>query len=718
MATAITAKIDQILEKRLAQAGEPKREKERLEQLELRIRQLENFRLQILAQPNNSQVLNEQLRELDLARLLLKIVTEQQNWENLYKRFSRDTINIGVAGLARQGKSTYLQNVAGLSNNEIPSGDGGPCTSVQSVVFHSTGNPYGRVHFYSESSFLEEVIRPYYEVLGFSSPPRTLAEFRNRTFPPLPTNSPDPAKSESVYKHLRDDYYQNVDKYAQLLQPQERVETITKDQIKEYVSQEYDKQSKPLFFSHLAVRKVEIFCSFVNTEVGKIALVDMPGLGDTRLGDTERMIKALGQDVDFILFIRRPQAQGGFWGKPDTDLYDSAYKALRDKLPLEEWSFMVLNDDGTNARGCQDMGNTMVSKGIKVTKSFKANCKNADNANLILQEVLIYLTDNIVSLDRQYMSACQRSLKELQKEIQAELEKARGILEQYGDGHAEYAKLRDIFLRNLYNNIEALRKKFRDEPPQADLNFKAQVDAAIQQCSRDSGIPPLDELEGIKNRMGSYAAAYAYAIHQMRPNLLKHFHSVEMGLKESLERKKAEVAEVLINSGLGGVTDTKGALFLTTISEKVPANLHSLKLGFEFIASFELLYKGIIQSMMWQRISAILPSDPNNMPQSPDAGQSILSDLKERHQKAVESCKEALDGLASSLSRVGVSMIEEFADHITRAKGIECEWDIFLGKIRSQVWKELKDLEVRGSLEREWLALIDEATSINQNLGR
>jgi predicted GTPase len=749
MSTQITTIIDEILQKRKVSASEPKRVKEHLEQLELRIKALENMRLQILAKIDTNSNIKQELSNLDLKGLLEKITKEQELWENLYKRFMRDTLNIGVAGRTGQGKSTLLQQITGLTD-EIPSKAGQPCTSVQSNIYHSDERDCAEVHFYSQTSFLEEIIRPYYQELGFT-PPMSLKDFRGNPLPPKPANHPEPAKADSIYQHLQE-YYNHFDQYARFLQTTEQIIKIQRGEIKNYVSQEYE-QNKPINFKHLAVRRVDIFCRFPHDDVAKIGLVDTIGLGDTRLGDTQRLIQALAQDIDFILFLRYPEAQRYLWEDQDIKLYNVAFQSLQYKLPLEEWSFMLLNCDGTNAEKCKGLENTRVEKGIKVKKCLTANCNDKDEAKQVLTEVLSYLTNNIVSLDKKYMSASYEGLKKLQNEVNTELEKARNVLEQYGDGNAEYVKLREEFIKNLYDTIEQLRSKFREEPKQPDEYFKTQVDAAIQKCNQETGIPSGADLESLKNRHGSYAAAYAYAIHQMRPNLLKHFHPVEMGLKESLEKKKTEVAEVLINKlGLGGLTEKRGTEFLTILSEKIPSSSESLKLGFQFISSFQFLYKGMVQSYIWRMISELLPSDPNTMPSLSDPiktanssdsdktanssnpndsdktanssdsnktsevpidSQTILTNLQERHQKAVEQCKKSLDNLASSLSKVGLSMVEEFADHITRAAKIEQEWDIFLSKYRSQVWTELKELEQREEVTREWLKLIDEAVSIN-----
>jgi hypothetical protein len=71
----------------------------------------------------------------------------------LKNRFSRDTLNIGVIGRARQGKSRLLQSLTGLSAAEIPDGDRQHCTGVRSTIHHSNSvDTYGEVWFHTELS--------------------------------------------------------------------------------------------------------------------------------------------------------------------------------------------------------------------------------------------------------------------------------------------------------------------------------------------------------------------------------------------------------------------------------------------------------------------------------------------------------------------------------------------------------------------------------------
>lgn len=90
------------------------------------------------------------------------------------------------------------------------------------------------------------------------------------------------------------------------------------EKIREYVAQD-DVKGKQVYYNYLAVKKVEIESQFPHSDIGQIAVVDLPGLGDTGVGDVERMIKVLSEDVDFALFMRKPNPGGDYWDK-DSDV--------------------------------------------------------------------------------------------------------------------------------------------------------------------------------------------------------------------------------------------------------------------------------------------------------------------------------------------------------------------------------------------------------------
>jgi hypothetical protein len=89
----------------------------------------------------------------------------------LRTRLSRPTVNIGVSGQARVGKSTLLQTIAGLDDAQVPTGEGIPVTAVRSRIFHSTSQERATLSLHTFDSFREEVLAPYHRALGIAAPP-------------------------------------------------------------------------------------------------------------------------------------------------------------------------------------------------------------------------------------------------------------------------------------------------------------------------------------------------------------------------------------------------------------------------------------------------------------------------------------------------------------------------------------------------------------------
>ena len=108
--------------------------------------------------------------EFRAASPLTRVEEMRQALSVIRGRFARDTINIGVSGQARVGKSTLLQSISGLGDEQIPTGSGLPVTAVRSWIEHSTRN-VALVRFHDWFSFRTSVLGPYFGELGLGAPP-------------------------------------------------------------------------------------------------------------------------------------------------------------------------------------------------------------------------------------------------------------------------------------------------------------------------------------------------------------------------------------------------------------------------------------------------------------------------------------------------------------------------------------------------------------------
>ncbi|NEP36010.1 hypothetical protein [Moorena sp. SIO3B2] len=718
-----TAQIAYILEKRQPLANKIEQVGVNLNSLYSRLSYLDNYRQKLLEKVDEPSI-NGRLKEIDFSKIQQDIVSELQALAKLKTRFSRDTLNIGVIGRARQGKSRLLQSLTGLTAAEIPDGSGQHCTGVRSKIHHNPNvETYGEVLFYTDRTFMDEVIAPYYEQLKLGTKPINIDDFASKDLPSLP-NDLKGAEVNAKYEHLRQ-YHENVDKYRSLLQATSPRQ-IKKEEIREYVAQD-NLQGERIYFNYLAVREVRIICKFPKDDLGKIALIDMPGLGDTGIGDEKRMVKTIGEDIDAVLFVRMPKSKGDFWGDVDVQLYDTAYRALND-LPLPLWSFMVLNklSDESNLQLCQQLKTDITNKHINVADCVIANCDEAQEANdQVLDPILNYLAKKITDLDQQYASACQDRIKQLQTLVVAELDKARQALGQgkVSGEMVEFIPLFNGLWDNLTSGLEKLLKQLSNQINEQDRDFKESVEEAIQNCYNDTKIPSsLEEIESRRDSKGAYTSAYSDYLNEIRAHLSQHFLSLDTGLKKSLDRVKCLVVEVLIGkANLGEITEAKGSDFLGEIANLLPDEIlecqsSRLKFGFQILSEFQLSYRGTIQHRIRQCLNGLTPdrTDLHLSGKSPNAEQ-IKSNLEALHAAAVFQCETALEDFLCEPSQAAFAIVEEFLDRVLRAEAVKDEWQIFLYQERSSIWpKEFELLGERSRVRQEWLEAVEQATNLNQ----
>jgi hypothetical protein len=739
-----TTLITNILEKRKPLAQRIQQVEGNLKTLSTALDQVEQYRNHLLKQVDDPNVIGK-LEEISFSNIQLTIASELEALTKLKNRFSRDTLNIGVVGRARQGKSRLLQSLTRLSAAEIPDGDRQHCTGVRSTIHHNPNvNTYGEVWFHTERSFLDEVITPYYEKLGLGIKPITLEEFANKPLPQLPQDIPGYAAPGAMYEHLKR-YHTHLDQYRHLFRETSPL-TIQRHEVREYVSQD-TLDGQRILFNYLAVKEVKITCTFPNVDIGKIALVDMPGLGDTGLGDEERLIQALGKDIDFVLFVRMPKSAGDYWADVDVKLYDTARSALTD-LPVNLWSFVVLNrtnaesNNGDNFKNCQDLLDTVEEKHIKVEKCLITNCSNNTEATQLLDQVLDYLTNKLTVLDKQYTSACQERLKEINKIINAELNKAKTIFNQNVEDDSQETEelFSDLFgdsdngwWKDVALGLQGLRTQlwFLRQIPNEELQNG--VIAAIKNCEQDKGILSSENaLQEINDRIMISSAFRTYPDYQdeLRVFISHRFLSLDENLKRTVELVKNQVVNLLKEKGrLGIISNTEGSEFFTEISDLIPERFTKLKAGFKIIAGFQLSYRGLILPRIRQHLDGLtnisaMTGQSGGISEQQDktltvskdtTDEDILTALEIDYDKAINTIKPAIEELLCEPNEAVHAMVEEFIDNIIRQKDIQKEWKNFLRGLRGKIWSDIFGKKERDrEMRKEWLESVNQVTLVNQ----
>ena len=505
-------RIAQIIEQRQPLARRIGSVISNLESLRNALHDIESYRQHLLQKVDNAEV-TQNLNAIDLVTPHHQLTQELGVLEKLQARFTRDTLNIGVVGRISQGKSTLLQSITGLGNDIIPARGGGePCTAVKSVVHHRPGQEtQAKITFHSVSSLFKEVILPYFEKLSLRPVPKDFESFI-RT--PFEHSEPSDATKIALLNRLKSDYY-DKSSYRNLLGVEPII--VSANEIKGYVTH-FNESYNPNNFKNLAVKEVEIYCDFANSDVGKIALVDIPGLGDLVLGDKALMLKALGQEVDTVLFIRFPNPIGDALGMEDTNLYDDASVALTD---LQERAFMVFNQIKNNQESeniCRIFQSQISGLGIKIVESFIVDCSNPDEVNqVVLDHVLDYLSTKIRDLDLKIAKSCQDKLTVIYQDIFSELTKAKNIF-PHGESD-DYQEIEEVFTELFGDNdsgwwheialeIQDLRGNLWTQREMPNDELYDGFVAALESCNSNKGILSSENaIEEINNRMKYPAAA-------------------------------------------------------------------------------------------------------------------------------------------------------------------------------------------------------------------
>lgn len=718
MSTSRAEQIASIIESRRPLAERVGQVQVNLSRLATALTFLEQQRDQLVR--DGDAEMSGRLRDVDFSTLQRKIAAEQDSLEKLKRRFVRDTLNIGVIGRARQGKSRLLQSLSGLTATEIPDGDRQHCTGVRSTIYHNPNvTPYGEVWFYTERTFLDEVIAPYYLQLDLGTPPDTLADFAAR---PLPEPSTDDTILQAKYQHLCR-YRDNIEHYRHLLStPSPR--RIAPAEIRAYVAQDTP-DGKRIYFNYLAVREVRIVCTFPSNDVGRVAMIDLPGLGDTGIGDQERLVRTLSDDVDVVLFVRMPRSIGDHWSDVDVQLYNLARLALTE-LPLDRWSFMLLNrtgkqsKNGDNGANCRDLQETLDSIGyMKFVECMASDCSNpADINRIVLQTVLDYLADHMPILDQRYALACQDRLRSLQQETHAELEKARGALGSAPSQASEFPLFKRLFDEvwdNLTTGLDLLLKELKDRRDEENPIFQAAVEQALDTARTDTGVPTLEEIETRGHAMGGLRIGYLMFLNELRTHITRQFMELDDSLKRAIEEVKERVAPVLIQQGrLGRLTSARGVHFLRAMADLMPENLHQIRTAFYTLADFELSYRGFIQYRIRRNLDGLAP-DEGNLPLSDrPSAQEILEYLRSLHRETLYRVRIALRNWLADPNAAAFAMVEEFTDQILRARDARSEWELFYYEVRAEIWSsEFQKFGERSRIRRQWHEAIQRAADAN-----
>ena len=473
----------------------------------------------------------------------------------------------------------------------------------------------------------------------------------------------------------------------------------------------------------------------------------MPGIGDTKLGDKERVIATLAKDIDLVLFVRMPKTGGDDWTPEEIKFYGLAKKAVNE-ISIQDWSFMILNrnDDIDNKSLCEAFKISFSNTGIEVNSLITANCKDNDEVRCkILDPVLEHLTLKIENLDFQYRNSCHNRLLALQQEIDTEIKKAKSVFgTQINDDLSErqLERWRSDLWNDLSTELQRLAKSMIDNRDNDDPNLKEAVEKAIEECRLNPGIPELEEIKRRADGCHSYNKAYVEYLHEIRAHVSKKFIDLDIALKESLEKAKSKVVTVLKERGkLYKIAEGDGSIFLINLIEKIPEDLENLRSGFMPLATFEFQYRGSFQHRIRKHLDVLTPditpykfdrillekkfgllgimnsgkSKAVEFRNDDERAKAILKNLSQAQKKAVDNCEKELKTFLKEPTQAAFAIIDEFVDLVLRTEKIEQDWCIFFHVFASEIWEnELDNEMINNEIKKQWIDIVTKTSEFNK----
>ncbi|MDJ0903167.1 MAG: hypothetical protein QNJ55_30655 [Xenococcus sp. MO_188.B8] len=742
--TSIDSRIGQIIAKRRPTAENIEKVKSNLGSLYTSLNNLENKKKELQDQSTEQDPnLASKLDNLNFSRLQVLIINQLQVLNQMQVRFSRETLNLAVVANAKQGKSRLLRSLTGLSEDVIPDGNKGHCTGVASTIYpnHDGNETYALIWFHTPESFLMEIIAPYYKKLQLGAAPKTISDFKK----PLPSLPPELAQNtNNIYKEM----YYYLDKYHKYLNQYESslgtttlskpLKTTTDSEIRKYVAQ-YDPQGNSTY-DYMAVKKCDIFCPFPNAPTDKIAVLDTQGLGDTGVGDKERLIEVIGKSVDIILFMKMPHPTSASWGTSEIELYSVANTALANHLPLEKWSFFILNQtDNLKDRSylqCELL-KSQVPNTIKVIGDLIiANCADEVQArDIILNPVVDYLIEHIETLDREYSDSYQQELNQLQLQINEELEKASNMLiTQTENQEAWIHKSNNLFNKSWWREFTGGFNKIYKEITQKNnerdfknqVHFKNQVNEAVKKAKSNSGLP-LDDPNGMTafqkieeeittDETGERDGIYNKYLNKARTNLTRSFYSLDDGLNEAINEVKIKIANLFVDKlGFDNLTDKRGVEFIQAMSESIQND--QIKKAFQVLSEYRLSFKGLIlprirpllkdlESRGDKKIFIRVGQAANR---TETEAQQIFHNVETLYEETLNKCKDELKNMLGEPVQAALAILEEFEELAIRDPEIKDEWWSYIIENRAKIWVDEFGERNSSAYQAEWQNLLQQA---------
>lgn len=358
----------------------------------------------------------------------------------------------------RLSLTTLLQTIAGLTDQQVPTGTGIPVTAVRSRLRHSTTHLRAILTLHSFETFRDQILEPYHKELKLSSCPTTLKDFQSFNYSePNILSGNTQHSSTTLLERLRK-MQKGLPSYSADLTGETR--EVSLQGLRSWVAYPTNEEEKNPNCSrrYLAVRDVLIECRFQAADVENLTIIDLPGLGELDANTEEYHVAGLKNEVDLVLLVKRPVEGMAFWKKEDgkaADILDKVRGAIKQR---RDFVIIVVNDNGESEL-CQillDDITRQANEGIRDKHYRVLQCNALDSSsvrNSLLVPCLEHLAERLPIMDREVIDSAKSEWLTTVKRIQAALKDLKDGLKTQTLDSSSSPELFDDLVVKLRKNL-------------------------------------------------------------------------------------------------------------------------------------------------------------------------------------------------------------------------------------------------------------------------
>ena len=346
-------------------------------------------------------------RLADFRELREQITAGTPDMDGMTARFKRDTVNIGVIGRTKAGKSTLLRTISGLGMEVMPSRRDKPTTAARSRIQHHPGQTSARISLYTWPEFVHGYLAPLHQDAKLTGPvPAGPTDFLNYPYQQLLDSA---RKRGSADREIYGQQFldrlriaqESFESYRGYLLGANRTLTITSlPELERFVAYPvHNLQDRP----YHAVRDVYIHCPFTVGAVERLVLVDLPGEGEAALDIDKQFLSGLRNEVDLLMQVKLPGLDAAFIGKEDWYVQRLADHASMGVDPEYFVAFVINSYPAEINAG--DLASAIADARQKITDPNRIQLRVGDVADegdvrdKILGPILEHLAVNLAAMD-------------------------------------------------------------------------------------------------------------------------------------------------------------------------------------------------------------------------------------------------------------------------------------------------------------------------------